>query len=87
MAFGTLSAIGAALLLNGLAALKALRAGEPFGFTAELLALAAPTNAEGWVGLVGVLTFGAAMGLFAAAVQAARHGAGAELASEAIDEP
>ena len=87
VAFGTLSAIGAALLLNGLAALKALRAGEPFVFAEELLALAMPASAEGWIGLVGVVTFGAAMGLFAAAVQAARHGAGAELASEAIDEP
>jgi hypothetical protein len=87
VAFGTLSAIGAALLLNGLAALKALRAGEPFVFAEELLALAMPASAEGWIGLVGVVTFGAAMGLFAAAVQAARHGAGAELASEASEAP
>ena len=78
VAFGILSAIGAALLLNGLAALKALRADGPFVFAEELLALAMPASAEGWIGLVGVVTFVAEMGLFAIAVQAARHGAGAE---------
>lgn len=87
VAFGIVGTVGAGMLLTGLAALKALRAGEPFDFLAELLAVVAPANAEGWVGFIGVLTFGVAMGLFAAAVQAARHGAGAELAAGAAEEP
>ncbi len=78
-AFGVLGALAAAALLTGLAALKAMRAddGEPFRFVAELLAIASPVGPEGWLELVGVLTFGAAMGLFAAAVQAARRGGAA----------
>lgn len=87
MAFGILGAFGAALLLTTLAALKAMRAEEAFDFVAKLLALATPASAGGWVELAGVVTFGAAMGLFAAAVQAARHGAGAELAARAAEEP
>ena len=85
VAFGIVGAIGAGLLLTGLAGLKAMRstATEPFDFVAELLALAAPASAESWVELAGVLTFGVAIGLFTAAVQAARHGAGAALAVEA----
>ncbi len=54
---------------------------------AELLALGSPADAEGWVEFAGVLTFGAAIGLFAAAVQAARHGAGGSLATETAEEP
>lgn len=75
--FGALSAVGAALLLTGLAGLKAMRgeAAESFDFAAELLAIATPTDAFGWVQFGGLLAFGVAMGLFAAAVQAARHGA------------
>ena len=86
--FGILSAVGGGLLLTGLAGLKAMRteAAESFGFAAELLAIATPTNALGWVQLGGLVAFGIAMGLFAAAVQAARRGAGASLAAKAADE-
>ena len=83
-AFGILGAGGGALLLTGLAGLKAMRsdAAEPFHFVAELLAMAAPTTAGAWVQLAGVVAFGVAIGLFAAAVQAAQRGAGAALAAE-----
>ena len=82
VAFGVLGAVGAGLLLTGLAGLKAMRAAEPFDFAVEFLALGSPADAEGWVELAGVLTFGAAIGLFAAAVQAARHGARPAQAAE-----
>ncbi len=83
-AFGILGAGGGALLLTGLAGLKAMRsdAAEPFHFVAELLAMAAPTTAGAWVQLAGVVAFGVAIGLFAAAVQAAQRGAAAALAAE-----
>ena len=85
--FGILSALGGALLLAGLAGLKAMRteAAETFDFAAELFAMAAPASAGGWVQLGGLLAFGAAMGLFAAAVQAARHGAGTAMAAESAE--
>jgi len=54
--------------------------GDPFVFAAELAAIATPGNAAGWVQLGGLVAFGAAMGLFAAAVRAARSGAGFDLA-------
>ena len=87
VAFGVLGAAGAGLLLTGLAGLKAMRAAAPFDFAVEFLALGSPTGAEGWVELAGVLTFGAAIGLFAAAVQAARHGVRPTQAAEAAEEP
>lgn len=86
-AFGVLSAAGGGLLLTGLASLRALRTDESFDFVEALLAIATPTDAFGWVQLGGLLAFGAAMGLFSAAVRAARHGAGPSLAAEAADEP
>jgi len=75
---GTLTLAGGALLLTGLAALEAVRDGEfaDFGFGSALLSVATPTDMFGWIQLAGLITFGVAIGLFAAAVQAARHGAG-----------
>ena len=83
VAFGILSAAGGGLLLTGLAGLRALRTDESFDFVAELLAITAPTDAFGWVQLSGLIAFGAAMGLFSAAVQAARRGSGSRLAEAA----
>ncbi len=86
-AFGILSVIGAGLLLAGLAGLRAKRTEEAasFNYASELLAIATPSDALGWVQLGGLLAFGAAMGLFTAAVQAARRGAGASMGTEAPD--
>ena len=75
--FGLLGLLGGGLLLTGLAALKAMRAEtpEPFDFIARFLSMATPTGVDGWIQLGGLLAFGTAIGLFAAAIQAARHGA------------
>ncbi|MCY3971299.1 MAG: MFS transporter [Acidobacteria bacterium] len=88
LTYGTLTLAGGALLLTGLAALEAVRDGEfaDFGFGSALLSVATPSDMFGWIQLAGLITFGVAIGLFAAAVQAARHGAGAALAA-ASNEP
>ena len=87
--FGFLSAVGAGVLLTGLAGLRTMRTevAESFDFASELLAIAAPADALGWVQFMGLVAFGTAMGLFTAAVQAAKRGAGASLAAEAGEEP
>ncbi len=81
--YGALTLAGGALLLTGLAALEAVRDGEfaDFGFGSALLSIATPSDMFGWLQLTGLITFGVAIGLFAAAVQAARHGAGTALAA------
>ena len=88
LTYGALTLAGGALLLTVLAALEAVRDGEfaDFGFGSALLAVATPSDMFGWIQLAGLITFGVAIGLFAAAVQAARHGAGTALAA-ASDEP
>ncbi len=79
--YGALTLAGGALLLTSLAALEALRGGEfaDFRFGAELLSLVTPSEIFGWVQVTGLVAFSLAIGLFAAAVQAARHGAGTAL--------
>ncbi len=74
---GALAALIAALL----AALKATRAsaGHPahaFDLVAPLRALAAPARIADWLTLGGIAACAVVCGLFAAAVTAARHGAG-----------
>ncbi len=78
-ACGVMTLVGGALLLTGLSALEAVRAGgfADFGFGAALLAVWAPADLFGWIRLTGLAAFGVAIGLFAAAVQAARRGTGA----------
>jgi len=74
----------AALLLASMSAVKAYRA-EPeadLALGAHLVALVRPGDLGGWLELVGVLAFGATCGLLAAALSAARRGAGREVASE-----
>jgi PAT family beta-lactamase induction signal transducer AmpG len=75
-AIGSAFAAGVAALLPALKAMKpaAGHPGQPFAMLAPLAALAAPRDAGTWLTLAGVLTFGAACGLLAAAVAAARHG-------------
>ena len=77
----------AALTVAALSALRGLReaadAGAPAGFdlATPLVALLTPTGTGGWVSFFGLLVFGVVCGLFTAAVAAARHGMGAELAA------
>ncbi len=80
LTYGALTLAGAALLLTGLAALEAARDGQlaDFRFGAALLSTATPSDLYGWLQLAGLIAFGVGIGLFAAAVQAARHGAGRE---------
>ncbi len=87
--YGTLTLAGGALLLTGLAALEAVRGGAfaDFRFGSALLSIATPEDLFGWVQLAGLAAFSGAIGLFAAAVQAARHGAGGSLATEIAEEP
>jgi PAT family beta-lactamase induction signal transducer AmpG len=76
------TAVGAATLL----VLEALSAfGDPeatFQLEAGFRALLHPTELTGWFTTLGILAFGVICGLLTAAVAAARHGAGRELAEE-----
>ncbi|HVS13551.1 MAG TPA: MFS transporter [Thermoanaerobaculia bacterium] len=82
---GVVATLGGAGLMALLAALKASRAeaGGGFPFGASLAALLQPGDLGGWLQLVGLIAFGATCGLLAAAVAAARRGAGRELARTA----
>jgi PAT family beta-lactamase induction signal transducer AmpG len=80
----------AALVTALLAALKAMRAapGHPpraFDLLTPLRALASPGGVSGWLTLLGIVTFALVCGLLAAAVAAARHGAGRELATDSAN--
>ncbi len=77
----------AALVTALLAALKAMRAapGHParsFDLVTPLRALAAPEDIGGWLTLAGIVAFALVCGLLAAAIAAASHGAGRELATD-----
>ncbi|HSK76000.1 MAG TPA: MFS transporter [Thermoanaerobaculia bacterium] len=74
----------AAAITAALSALKVLRdnPAAPFDLLTPLVALVRPADGGGWLTLLGLLTFGIVCGLFTAAVTAARHGAGQELALE-----
>jgi PAT family beta-lactamase induction signal transducer AmpG len=50
-----------------------------FDLMTPLIAIGQPDGRDGWITLIGLLTFGITCGLFTAAVSAARHGAGQEL--------
>jgi MFS transporter, PAT family, beta-lactamase induction signal transducer AmpG len=78
-------AVGAgcgALILVLLEALKSAKEGGAFDLLAPLAALVRPHETGDWITLAGLLAMGAVCGLFTAAVAAARHGAGSELAAE-----
>jgi PAT family beta-lactamase induction signal transducer AmpG len=77
----------AAAVLALLEALRAVREGGAFDVVAPLGELVTPAGVGDWVSLGGVLAFGIVCGLFTAAVVAARHGLGRELAlAEGDDE-
>ena len=76
---GTLALLAAALLVATLAALKAMRADRaPFDLAAALAALAWPADPGASIRLAAVVLVGVAIGLFTAAVSAARHGAASD---------
>lgn len=89
LAGGVGGMLGAALLAAVLGALRALRQTPEQGFdlAAAALALVSPGDIGGWLTLAGLVAFGAVCGTFTAAVVAARHGVGRELALAAGDEP
>jgi PAT family beta-lactamase induction signal transducer AmpG len=75
----------AALVVAVLEALRDAREGGGFDLAAKLLDLVRPDGVGGWTTLVGIVAFGVVCGLFTAAVTAARHGLGRELALDADD--
>jgi PAT family beta-lactamase induction signal transducer AmpG len=87
---GLLGAVAAALLATAtlalLEALRAVREGGAFDLLAPVAGLVRPTEVGDWVSLGGILAFGLVCGLFTAAVVAARHGLGRELALAEGDE-
>jgi PAT family beta-lactamase induction signal transducer AmpG len=84
---GTVAGTGvAALLVAFLDALKVMKdtPGAAFDLATPFAALARPEDTTGIVTIAGLLTFGLVCGLFTAAVVAARHGAGQDLALDEI---
>lgn len=65
--------------------LKAARSDPSLGFDlwGSLASIAAPADIGGWLQLIGLLTFGAIVGLMTAAVFAARHGEAGDIARSA----
>jgi PAT family beta-lactamase induction signal transducer AmpG len=66
----------AALLMASLAAIKAIRTDPMLGFDiqTQLMKILAPSDQGGWITLFGILVFAIVIGLFTAAVAAARSG-------------
>lgn len=91
---GLAGAAGGALAVAALSALQGLKdpgggaaaaGGGGFDLVTPLLAIWHPQTLGGGLQLAGLAAFGAVCGLFTAAVAAARHGAGRELALEEED--
>ena len=83
---GVLSATAVAILVATISALKAMRtdAGSAFDLGRAIFALVHPTDPSAWLQLAGIAIIALIAALFTAAVSAASHGAGRDLAS---DEP
>jgi len=73
--------VAGALIVATMDALKAYKDAPEAGFqlVASLLELVRPAGSTGWFTLLGILLFGAIVGLMTAAVIAARHGAAERL--------
>ncbi|HVT57094.1 MAG TPA: MFS transporter [Thermoanaerobaculia bacterium] len=86
---GTAFAAGFAALLAALKAMKAVpgRPAARFDLGGPLAALVEPRGTAGWLALAAILSVGLVVGVLAAAVAAARHGAGRELAVDPPDLP
>jgi len=80
---GILAAVGAALLVASLSALKSMQEpGGAFDLPAALAAMFPPVGVTGWLQILAIFAFGAICALLTAAVSAARHGAGLHHESE-----
>ena len=66
--------------------LEAMKKGARFDLLTPLARLLAPQGSSGWLTLLGLVIFGVVCGLITAAIAAARHGAGREIAIEADDD-
>ena len=82
VAGGLAAALGGAVAIAGLTALERWKDAAAAGFdlATPLLEVLRPSTLGGWLELLGLAAFGAVCGLFTAAVAAARHGAGRDLA-------
>ncbi|MCZ6695874.1 MAG: MFS transporter [Acidobacteria bacterium] len=82
---GIAGSLFATVCVATLSALGAMRSDAVAGFDldAALANLANPADIGGWLQLIGILTFGAIVGLMTAAVFAARHGEAGEIARNA----
>ena len=71
-----------------LEALKAMKdaPGTAFDLWTPLITFGRPQDQGDWISLIGMLIFGLVCGLFTAAVTAARHGAGQDLALDVAPE-
>jgi len=80
---GLLSGVGAFVLVALLAALKTMREAPGTGFDlgAAMWQVGRPAAVTDWVQLLGIAAFALGGGLFAAAISAARHGAGRAVAA------
>jgi PAT family beta-lactamase induction signal transducer AmpG len=72
----TIGFVFAASLMALLAAIKVMRANKDsvFDFQTQLIKLLVPTEQSGWITLFGILVFAVVVGLFTAAIGAARSG-------------
>ena len=78
---GTVGLITGAAFLALMSAMKKMRAKPPASFDpwSEFVAIFQPVNPGAWITLIGILIFGLIIGLFTAAIYAARSGTGAKL--------
>jgi PAT family beta-lactamase induction signal transducer AmpG len=86
---GTAVGVAAAALTTAL--LEALKnakdnPGTAFDMGTPLLAIGRPEDTAGWLTILGIAVCGLVCGLFTAAVSAARHGAGQDLATDTPEE-
>ena len=88
LAGGAVGFASAALIMSFLDALKVMKDSPEAAFDmwTPLVTLARPGDNAGWITLAGLLIFAATCGLFTAAVSAARHGAGQDLAIDSTGE-
>lgn len=88
LAGGAVGFASGALLLAFLEALKAMKdaPAKAFDLWTPLVTFGRPQDQGDWISLVGMLIFGLVCGLFTAAISAARHGAGQDLALDPNNE-
>jgi PAT family beta-lactamase induction signal transducer AmpG len=82
LAGGVVGLLFGAFTVALMTALEAAKKGTGFDLLTPLGALTQPQGSAGWLTLLGLVIFGAVCGLIAAAIVAARHGAGEEIGAE-----